>query len=459
MQRTDSQRPRILITDDEKDLRQVLNTVLCDAGFEVVEAADGKAALKILRESPPDVVLLDINMPGMSGMQVLQEAGRLGSVPPIVILTGFGSIHSAVEAMREGALDYLTKPFDNEDLLRVLRRAVKHHGKKAISEDDCSLATLMGPSAEIQKLSSMVRLVAPTEFTVVISGETGAGKELVAKEIHRLSQRSAGPFMPVDCGCIAPTLIESELFGHVKGAFTGADHSQPGKFEEAAGGTLFLDEVQNLSLAVQTKLLRALQERRIYRVGSPHSIELNVRILAATNEDLSGLIEAGRFRHDLYHRLTEFAITVPPLSGRPSDLRYLTNRFLRETCQELNKPLRNLSEAAQNVLLAHHWPGNVREFRNVIRRAVLLAGTEIHPEHLLIDNASSPQPSPGAEPVFTPMSLKAVVRQRTIEQEREILVRTLHHTNGNHAEAARLLQIDYKTMRLKAKQYGIHLEK
>ncbi len=462
MNRTALKRPRILITDDEQDVRHVLGTLLQVAGFEPTEAADGLAALQILRNAPPDAVLLDIHMPGMNGMQVLREMGKLGTIPPIVMLTAFGTIHSAVEAMREGAFDYLTKPFDNEALLSVVRRAVEHHGWRTRSQHDSSLAVLMGPSDAIQKLSAMVKLVASTEFTVVISGETGAGKELVAKEIHRCSQRSAGPFMPVDCGSISPTLIESELFGHMKGAFTGADHTQAGKFEEAAGGTLFLDEVQNLSLGVQTKLLRALQERRICRVGSSHPIDLDVRIVAATNEDLPGLIEAGRFRRDLYHRLNEFAIAVRPLSARPTDLIYLADRFIQQTCRELNKMASSVTEEAQKVLLAHHWPGNVRELRNVIRRAVLVAGSQIHPEHLQIEGqapANRPIAAADSEQPFEPMSLKAFVRQSTIQQERAILVRALQYTHGNHAEAARLLQIDYKTLRIKTKQYDIHQEK
>ena len=462
MNQLDSLPPRILITDDETDLRQCLSTLVRGAGYDSIEAADGQAALQILRDTPPDAVLLDINMPGMNGMRVLREAIKLGPAPPIVMLTGFGTIHSAVEAMREGAFDYLTKPFNNEALLEILRRAVEHHAHICGPGPVSSLAKAMGPSDKIRKLSELVNLVAPTDFTVVISGETGSGKELVAKEIHRCSRRSTGPFMPVDCGSIPSTLIESELFGHMKGSFTGADRTRAGKFEEASGGTLFLDEVQNLSLGVQAKLLRALQERQISRVGDSHPINLNVRIVAATNEDLLGLIDVGRFRRDLHHRLNEFAITVPPLSARPSDLLYLADRFLHQTCQELNKPVCSISEAAQKALLEHHWPGNVRELRNVIRRAVLSAGTTIHPEHLLIDckNKASGLPLPMIEEkAFEPISLKEVVREATIQQEREILVRALHHTHGNHARAARLLQIDYKTLRLKTKQYDIHLDK
>jgi two-component system nitrogen regulation response regulator GlnG len=291
---------------------------------------------------------------------------------------------------------------------------------------------------------------------------------LVARAIHQQSCRVAAPFVPVDCGAVQPTLIESELFGHEKGAFTGADRTRPGKFEAAAGGTLFLDEIQNLPLAVQTKLLRALQERQICHVGGTNYLNIDLRVIAATNQDLAALVEARRFRQDLYHRLNEFSIVVPPLRERREDIFYLAHRFYRLTCVELRKNLAGISDQALELLSAYRWPGNVRELRNVIRRAVLLADTRVEPEHLDIrgmpprpkdNNGTSVNDSPVLQvgDCDGSVSLKEILRQNVMRTEREILIRALRRTGGNKAEAARLLQIDYKTIRTKTRQYGICL--
>lgn len=454
--------PRILVTDDDSQVRKFIATILQVAGFEPVVTADGRSALQILRDARPDAVLLDIDMPGMNGMDVLKEAQQLALCPPVILITGHGSIDSAVEAMREGAFDYLTKPFIKEVLLGVLRRALENGGPGPGLEGEGSLRELMGPSDTIQKLTVAVKLVATTDFTVVIRGETGAGKELVAKAIHHLSYRSKGPFVPLDCGSIPPTLIESVLFGHEKGAFTGADRARVGKFEEASGGTLFFDEIQNLSMLVQMKVLRALQEREVYRVGGVQPIGLDVRVLAAANEDLMPLVKLGRFRADLYHRLNEFGILIPALRDRPTDTIYLAHRFMAQTCQELKKQTGGISEAVQEILLAHTWPGNVRELRNVIRRAVLLSNHFVCPEHLQIEGIDAAGDFPGfeaEEPAAGHRSLKDMMRQSTGQREREILVQALRQAGGNQAKAARLLQVDYKTVRTKTKQYGICVKK
>jgi DNA-binding NtrC family response regulator len=458
---TNSRAPRVLVADDEKPVRRSIAAVLGIAGFEPVETADGLEALQMLRDAPPDAVLLDVVMPGMDGMAVLKQARQLAVCPPVILITGLGTIGCAVEAMRGGAFDYLTKPFPTEVLLKALRRALESYLPGPALEGEGSLSELMGPSDAIQKLAEAVNLVAPTNFTVIIRGETGAGKELVAKAIHKLSCRSQGPFVPLDCGSIPPTLIESELFGHEKGAFTGADRARVGKFEEASGGTLFLDEVQNLSMQVQMKVLRALHEREVYRVGGVQPIDLDVRILAAANEDLAALVKLGRFRADLYHRLNEFGILIPPLRERPTDLIYLANRFMGQTCRELKKQLCGVSEAVQQTLLAHAWPGNVRELRNVIRRAVLLANRFVCPEHLHIEGIAAADLSAFAaeEMEAGQISLKDMVRQSTGQREREILIRTLRQAGGNQAKAARMLQVDYKTVRTKTKRYGISVKK
>ncbi len=460
MTRTASESPRILIVDDEQEIRAFLSTLLHQEGFETIEAAEGKAALQAIAHGRADAVVLDIDMPGMSGLSVLHKAGKLNESIPIILLTGKGSISSAVDAMKNGAFDYLTKPFCNDVFIATLRRAVQRSFRSAAPEGGDSLADLMGSSAEVRKVFTAVELVGPTDFTVIISGETGAGKELVAKGLHRLSHRSTGPFVPVDCGSIPPSLIEAELFGHEKGAFTGADRARTGKFEAAAGGTVFLDEVQNLSLPVQTKLLRALQERQISRVGGTQLINLDVRVLAATNEDLATLVESGRFRRDLYHRLNEFSLAIPPLRERPDDILYLADQFLRVTSRELKKDVQGFTKAAQSLLLTYPWPGNVRELRNVVRRAVLLADTLISPEHLALGSKDSGLSlvTRAAVQVSSGISLKELVRQSTVQAEREILIRVLEETGGNRAKAARLLQVDYKTIRTKTKQYGIQLD-
>ena len=331
------------------------------------------------------------------------------------------------------------------------------------------LSELMGPSPAIQEVNGRIQRVAGTDFTVMISGETGAGKEVVANAIHQLSQRCQGPFVPVDCGAISPSLIESELLGHEKGAFTGADRLHKGCFEAAEGGTLFLDEIGNLPLSMQSKLLRALQERRITRVGGTTPIDLNVRILCATNEDLGGLVEKGVFRRDLYYRLNEFDITILPLRERKGDIEFLARRFLDRVRTELKKPDCELTQEGVETLLAYPWPGNVRELQNLIRRAALLAENQIGPAELIRAGISSVSYSPSesnseasgssaphlnSEPALNPAdqrSFKDLVHDRVLEVEREILAQALKAASGNMKGAARFLQMDYKSIRTKIK--------
>jgi two-component system nitrogen regulation response regulator GlnG len=316
----------------------------------------------------------------------------------------------------------------------------------------------MGSSEAMRRVVADVERVAPTDFTVLITGETGSGKEVVARAIHRQSRRSAGPFVPVDCGSIPASLIESELFGHEKGSFTGADRTRLGKFELASGGTLFLDEISNLPLDVQPKLLRALQERRIWRVGAARGLAVDIRVIAATNQDLAGLVRESLFRRDLYHRLNEFSITVPPLRERGQDILYLAHRFFELTNRELKKGVHGFSDAAAEVLLGYRWPGNVRELRNVIRRAVLLAEDCIDPSHLsicILPAAADVRPLDLEGELDGSIPLREMVRRAVASLERRVLARALRQTGGNKAEAARLLQIDYKTIHKKTREYGI----
>ncbi len=461
----DLQAPRVLIVDDLPEARRTLARLLETEGFEPEEAEDGATALEMMRARPPDVMLVDMKMPGMDGTQLLDQARKLDEDVPIIAVTAFGSITSALETVRNGAYDYITKPFDNNKLVLTIRRALETHRLRKENRwflrsvvGETSLPAIMGPSHCVERLFADVQRVAPTDFTVVITGETGAGKEVVARAIHGHSRRAASPFIPVDCGSIAPGLMESELFGHEKGAFTGAVARQTGRFEQASGGTLFLDEISNLPLSLQAKLLRALQEKQICPVGGRKGIKVDLRVVAATNRDLAAMVASGDFRRDLYHRLNEFAIHVPPLRERREDLVFLANRFLALTNKELNKNVQVISNAALEVLMAHAWLGNVRELRNVIRRAVLLASVQVDREHLGLGHAPADHRSHGQEvhgAIDRAEPLKEIVRRKMKQLERDVLVQVLKHTGGNKAQAARTLQIDYKTILTKIKEYAI----
>jgi len=342
----------------------------------------------------------------------------------------------------------------------VLSRPCIREPKDAVAEEPVGqgLREAVASSEPMRRVISEVERVAPTDFTVLVMGETGAGKEVAARMIHRLSRRAEGPFVAVDCGSIPATLIESELFGHEKGSFTGAEHVRLGKFELASGGTLFLDEISNLSLDVQPKLLRALQDRHIWRVGATKNIPVDIRVIAATNQELSAQVRTGKFRRDLYHRLNEFGITIPALRERRGDILMLANRFLELTNRELKKNVCGITDEAARMLLAHRWPGNVRELRNVVRRAVLLAETTVEPCHLGLPAEAPETERPEIGPVDgldSGQSLRAMVRTAVEHLERRILSQVLQRTGGNKAEAARLLHVDYKTIHKKTREYGI----
>jgi len=455
---------RILIVDDEKGIREILSRLVLTQGFEPLAAPDGETALDLMRRESLDVVLLDIMMPGLGGMEVLRRAKALDRDLPVIMITAHGLVSGAVEALQAGAHDYLVKPFENDDVIRSIRRAMTDRGLRRtiriLSErvrDAGSLRDLMGPSEMIARISADVARVAPSDFTVLITGETGTGKELVALAIHQASPRTSAPFVAVDCGAIPETLFESELFGHEKGAFTGAERQKPGKFEVASGGTLFLDEISNMPLGCQAKLLRALQDKSVVRVGGTRPVSVDIRLLAATNRDLGAAVSSGAFRRDLFFRLNEFAIVIPSLGERKQDIIFLAKRFLDLTNDELRKTVKGFSEAAVERLLTHDWPGNVRELRSAIRRAVLMADAVINEEHLGLPKTPGPVGSlPGAGGAPTDgLPLKELVRRATEAVERAVLLQALKKTRGNKAKAARLLQIDYKTIHSKLKAHGI----
>jgi len=452
--------------DDEKDICVLLSRLVRKEGLKALAAYDGETALKLIVSERPDVLLVDFKMPGIDGMELLKRTKEIDSDLPVIMITAYADIKGAVEAMRAGAHDYLAKPFENLEVIRVVHRALTERNlKRKLShltselQETHSLREMMGTSDVIYQLIFETNRVAKSDFTVLIQGETGSGKELVARAIHDASPRSGGAFVPVDCGAIPETLLESELFGHEKGAFTDAKFQKPGKIELARGGTLFLDEISNMPLGSQAKILRVLQEKKVYRVGSSKPIDIDVRLLVASNKDLFALTESGSFRPDLFFRLNEFTITVPPLRERKEDIHYLVKRFLDITNAELNKNVKGFSESAIEDLMAFDWPGNVRQLRSTIRRGVLMADDLITEKNLDImkrmPKTISAFSLKNQEILSKNLSLKEIVRQNTKAIERQILKQALNHTGGNKAKAARMLQVDYKTIHTKIKQLGI----
>ncbi len=453
---------KILVVDDEAEIRSLLGAVLQSKGYEVVTADDGAAALQQVPREHPAVILMDLSMPRMGGMDALPEIKRLDPEVPVIICTAHADLATAVRAMKLGAYDYLTKPFDVELLALTLERALERNQLRSRIDElkrqgsGSSLAERMGGSPAIAQVIQQVSQVAESNFTVLVQGETGTGKELVARAIHQQSPRRQAPFVAVDCGAIPETLVESELFGHERGAFTGAQAKREGHFQLAKGGTLFLDEIGNVPLATQAKLLRALEQREVNPLGSARAVAVDARIIAATNTELEEGVKTGRFRADLYYRLSEFTITLPPLRSRREDITHLAQRFLDEVSMELRRPVRRVSDEAMQTLLRHDWPGNVRELKNVIRKAALLAADLVTPEHIPALNASAPVPSrAAAEPSGQDLSLREVAELAAVQAEREVIRHALGATRGNKSQAARLLRTDYTTLHAKMKRYGI----
>ncbi|MBI2924560.1 MAG: sigma-54-dependent Fis family transcriptional regulator [Verrucomicrobia bacterium] len=459
---------RILIVDDEREICELISSLLEEEGMVPLVAYDGHTALQKIRAESPEALILDLRLPDLDGMEVLRQAKDLDADLPVVILTAFAKVHGAVAAMRAAAFDYLAKPYDHRELVRVVRRALAerelNRTLKPLSSGSNAtgqLTEIMGPSEAIGRLIADLNRVAKSNFSVVIVGETGSGKEVVAQAIHRASPRAQRPFVAVDCGAIPEALLEAELFGHEKGAFTGAASRKLGRFEQANGGTLLLDEILNMPLSAQAKVLRALQERTVCRVGGTQPVKIDVRVLAASNQEMEAAAALGRFRVDLCFRLNEFMLRIPPLRQRKEDIVYLAKRFLDLTNQELHKKLRGFSEPAIQALLHYPWPGNVRQLRSTIRRAVLLADEVVAENHLDIcqeNRAAFPRwasPARVQAASTTGLSLKEIVAESTVSVEREVLVQTLRQTGGNKAKAARLLRIDYKTIHSKVKKYGL----
>ncbi len=455
---------KVLIVDDDALVRSSLMQTVATQGLEPLPAEDAAAALAAARKHAPAAVLLDLGLPDRPGMELLPELAALDPEAPVIILTGQGDIRSVVQAMRLGAYDYLTKPYDVDQLLISVRRALDRRALttevRKLQErlrEEGPLRELMGPSVAIQAVVRQIHQVADSSLTVLIQGETGTGKELVARALHQASPRRGGPFDAVDCGAIPDTLVESELFGHEKGAFTGADSRKEGRFQLARRGTLFLDEVGNLPPGVQAKLLRVLEERQVRPLGSSYALPVDVRILAASNVPLEPEVRAGRFRADLYYRLSEFTIALPPLRERPEDVLPLATRFLAEARMEMKRPVRGMSEEAGRLLQGHGWPGNVRELKNAIRRAVLLATDVVGAEHLAdLSGGMRPVPAICASPWVVPgLSLREAAERASAAAETDAIRAAIEAAGGNKSHAARLLRTDFKTLHLKMKRYGI----
>ena len=457
-------RARILVVDDEPSIRTVLKAHLSRDGHEVLVAPGGAEAVGTLSTEPVDLVISDLKMPGMDGMELLAWCAREQPGLPVIVITAHGTIDTAVEALKLGAQDFISKPFDLDELRQAVTKALGvERARRRDWLDDSVFEPdgrfdLVGRTAAMQKVYDLVSKVADSPTTVLITGESGTGKELVAKALHRQSSRRDGPFVTVNCGAIPDTLLESELFGHEKGAFTGAASSKPGKFELAEGGTLFLDEVGELGRDVQVKLLRALQARTVERVGGTRSIQVNVRVVAATNVDLASRVP-GQFREDLYYRLAVVPIHLPPLRERRDDIPLLVRHFLGRFNERLGKNVRDVSPEVAAALSAWHWPGNIRELENTIERGVLLGeGALLGPEALPTGAPAAPStPAVAGLPPVEPggIGLKEYVRVHTAKLERDLILKSLEAEGGNVTRTARRLDISRKALQLKMKEYGL----
>jgi DNA-binding NtrC family response regulator len=454
-------RRRLVSVDDDPMQGRLITALFRDTpGLDVSLVHDGTEALESIVSQPPDIVLLDLGLPGIGGLEILQRIKTLYPQLPVVVLTGFSDVRTAVQAIKLGAYQFLTKPVNTDELQVIVQRALEHGDlleeieslRRKVGPEGV-LGSLLGGSVSMQTVVRRIRQVAGSNFTVLIQGETGVGKELVARALHEESPRHGKPLIPIDCGAIPENLLESELFGHEKGAFSGADRRKEGLFVLADGGTIFLDEIANLPLPIQAKLLRVLQERKVMAVGATIARHLDVRFVAATNIPLETAVKEGRFRQDLFYRLAEFTILVPPLRERGDDVLLLARRFREEASLELRRPVAAISEDACRVLRAHSWPGNVRELRNVIRQAVLVAPDSVieAPQiQALLSAWDAPLDSTTGD-----RSLKEIADAAAADAEKRAIAEVLQKTNGNKSQAARILKVDYKTLHLKVKRYGL----
>ena len=447
--------PTILIVEDEAKMRRLLELNLGEDGFSTLSAGDAEYGLKLLRENTVNLVLTDLKLPGMNGLEFLQAIKRQNSTLPVVVMTAFGSVETAVEAMKGGASDYVLKPFSLSEMRMVIRKELDVHN---LREENRSLREALGKryahpnivarSPKMQEVLAMVERVAPTNSTVLLGGESGVGKDLIARAIHEKSRRASGPFIKINSTAIPENLLESELFGYEKGAFTGAAASKPGKFELANKGTLFLDEIGDVPSVTQVKLLRVLQEREFERLGGTRTVKVDVRLIAATNRDLREALEQGTFREDLYYRLNVVPIDIAPLRQRKEDVPELVNLFISRFAGDSGKPVEGITPEAMQVLVHYYWPGNVRELQNIIERACALAkGTVLKVDDIHLD--VRPARAVNGSGSFLPEGM-------TLEQwEDEMIRESLRRANGNKSQAARLLGLSRNALRYRLSKIGI----
>jgi two-component system, NtrC family, response regulator len=445
---------RILVVDDEQNARTALRAILSEEGYEIAEAADGEEALAALADFAPDLVLCDVRMPKMDGLTLLRRAKEQGAPAVFVMMTAFAQVETAVEAMRAGAENYLLKPLEVGSVLVFIEKALE---KRLLSRDAQQLRErvreryrldgMVGEAPELQAVYDVIRQAAGTKATVLVLGESGTGKELIAQALHEQSPRKDKPFIKVACAALSETLLESELFGHERGSFTGAAGRKEGRFELADTGTLFLDEIGEISPATQVKLLRVLQQREFERVGGTQTLKVDVRVVAATNRDLAAEMKAGRFREDLYYRLNVVSVTLPPLRRRKGDIPALVSHFIQKYAKAYGKEMKGLAPGTLNALLSHDWPGNVRELENAVERAIVLAkGTDLTADDL-------PPSLRGPRP--TTRDAESLVPGATMEQiEREAILRTLELVGGSTTRAAEILGISVRTVQYRLKEFG-----
>jgi DNA-binding NtrC family response regulator len=447
--------PTILIVEDEAKMRRLLELNLGEDGFSTLSAGDAESGLKLLRENTINLVVTDLKLPGMNGLEFLHAIKRQNAALPVVVMTAFGSVETAVEAMKAGASDYVLKPFSLGEMRMVIHKELDVHN---LREENRSLREALGKryshpniiarSAKMQEVLATVDRVAPTNSTVLLGGESGVGKDLIARAIHEKSRRASGPFIKINSTAIPENLLESELFGYEKGAFTGANASKPGKFELADKGTLFLDEIGDVPAVTQVKLLRVLQEREFERLGGTRTIKVDVRLIAATNRDLREALEQGTFREDLYYRLNVVPIDIAPLRQRKEDIPDLVNLFISRFAGDSGKPVESITPEAMQILVNYHWPGNVRELQNIIERACALAkGTVLKVDDIHLD--VRPARITNGASNFLPEGM-------TLEQwEDEMIRESLRRANGNKSQAARLLGLSRNALRYRLSKIGI----
>ena len=457
----------ILVVDDEKNYLLVMATLLEDEGFEAITASSGAEALKMIDATVPDLILTDMTMPKMDGIALLSHIKEGHAELPVIMMTAFGTVEKAVEAMKKGAFDYISKPFKNEELMLTIRKALdmnrlQRENRELTNalKERYSFGNIIGKSKPMLEIYRLIEKVSEARATVLVTGESGTGKELIAKAVHYNSPRSKGPFVAVNCSALAESLLESELFGHEKGAFTDAKSTKKGRFELSAGGTLFLDEIGEMPSNLQVKLLRVIQERKFERVGGTETIEVDVRIVAATNRDLKQEVSEGRFREDLYYRLNVVHLRVPPLRERPDDLPVLVDHFIRKFSQENNKPNLKITQTAMRRIYTYAWPGNVRELENALERAVILSsGDRIEPEDLPeeLDEISRGEQKIGQDMIDIDdvVGIGLPLNESIDAIEKKLIQRALEQTNHVQAHAAELLGIKKNVMQYKMKKHGL----